>query len=182
MKTTALIGATDVSDDPDDDIALPALNDNRQRWTPPAKPQKGPGSNALPNEAYNLTVRQATRAIPWDEGGTQSNVTKAATIDMLEALDPQDAIESMLAAQMVALHNVTMDCARRAGFSTGPDRDTALHQANKASRTFGMLVETLNKHRGKGRQTMVVEHVHVHQGGQAIVGQVKTCAGGDAEK
>jgi len=34
------------------------------------------------------------------------------------------------------------------------------------------MLEALNKHRGKGQQKVTVEHVHVHQGGQAIVGHV----------
>jgi len=33
--------------------------------------------------------------------------------------------------------------------------------------------EALDKHRGKGQQKVTVEHVHVHRGGQAIVGAVK---------
>ena len=32
--------------------------------------------------------------------------------------------------------------------------------------------EALNRLRGKGAQTVVVKHVHVHEGGQAIVGTV----------
>ena len=35
-------------------------------------------------------------------------------------------------------------------------------------------LEALNKHRGKGQQKVTVEHVHVHQGGQAIVGRIHT--------
>ena len=35
-----------------------------------------------------------------------------------------------------------------------------------------MQLEALNRHRSKGEQKMVVEHVHVHSGGQAIVGPV----------
>ena len=180
MKTAIVVTEPEASDD--DDFAPPALNDSRPRWMPPAKPQKGPGSDALPDEPYNLFIRQAMAALPWSEGGIQASRDKATTIDMLEAINPQDAIEGMIAAQMIGLHNATMECMRRAGFSNGPDRDTALQQVSKASRTFGMLVETLNKHRGKGRQTMIVEHVHVHRGGQAIVGQVKTGAGADTEK
>jgi hypothetical protein len=45
-----------------------------------------------------------------------------------------------------------------------------LNQANKLSRTYATLLEALNRHRGKGQQKVTVEHVHVHQGGQAIVG------------
>jgi hypothetical protein len=47
-----------------------------------------------------------------------------------------------------------------------------LNQANKLSRTYATLLEALNRHRGKGQQKVTVEHVHVHEGGQAIVGNV----------
>jgi hypothetical protein len=51
-----------------------------------------------------------------------------------------------------------------------------LNQANKLSRTYSILLEALNRHRGKGQQKVTVEHVHVHSGGQAIVGTVETAA------
>ena len=38
-------------------------------------------------------------------------------------------------------------------------------------------VEALDKHRRKGQQTVVVEHVHVNDGGQAIVGNVSAGRG-----
>jgi hypothetical protein len=46
-------------------------------------------------------------------------------------------------------------------------------QANKLSRTHATLLEALNRHRGKGQQRVTVEHVHVYEGGQAIVGHVE---------
>ena len=48
-----------------------------------------------------------------------------------------------------------------------------LNQGNKLSRSYAALVEALNRHRGKGPQKVTVEHVHVHEGGQAIVGNVE---------
>jgi hypothetical protein len=57
-----------------------------------------------------------------------------------------------------------------------------LTQANKLSRTFATLLEALNRHRGKGQQKMVVEHVHVHSGGQAVVGVVEPSKGRDHAK
>ena len=53
-------------------------------------------------------------------------------------------------------------------------RREELNQANKLSRTYATLLETLNRHRGKGQQKVTVEHVHVHEGGQAIVGNVES--------
>jgi hypothetical protein len=57
-----------------------------------------------------------------------------------------------------------------------------LNQANKLSRTHAALLEALNRHRGKGQQKVTVEHVHVHAGGQAVVGMVETPGGGEREK
>jgi hypothetical protein len=57
-----------------------------------------------------------------------------------------------------------------------------LNQANKLSRTYTNLLEALNRHRGKGQQKVTVEHVHVHSGGQAVVGTVEAPGGGDRTK
>jgi hypothetical protein len=81
----------------------------------------------------------------------------------------------MIAAQLLASHNAAMDCYRRAILSeqTIEARGENLGQANKLSRTFSTLLEALNRHRGKGQQKVTVEHVHVHAGGQAVVGLVE---------
>jgi hypothetical protein len=49
-------------------------------------------------------------------------------------------------------------------------------------RTYAALIDVLNRHRGKGQQTVRVEHVKVQAGGQAIVGNVETPGGGDRLK
>ena len=41
-------------------------------------------------------------------------------------------------------------------------------------------VDTLARLRRKGEQVVRVEHVHVYEGGQAIVGSVTTGEGGDS--
>jgi hypothetical protein len=51
-----------------------------------------------------------------------------------------------------------------------------LNQAGKLSRTFTMLLDALNRHRGKGSQKITVERVHT--GGQAVVGIVEAPGGG----
>jgi hypothetical protein len=61
-------------------------------------------------------------------------------------------------------------------------RGENLSQANKLSRTYTLLLDALNRHRGKGQQKVTVEHVHVHSGGQAVVGMIETPGGGDRPK
>lgn len=105
----------------------------------------------------------------------QSNGTVAALI----GIGPRDELEGMMAAQLIAAHNAAMECYRRAmiGEQTFEGRRENLAQANKLSRTYATLLEALNRHRGKGQQKVTVEHVHVHAGGQAVVGVVATPPG-----
>ena len=90
----------------------------------------------------------------------------------------------MIAAQLIATHNATMECYRRAMIAeqTLEGRRENLNQANKLARTYATLIEALNRHRGKGQQKVTVEHVHVHAGGQAVVGMVEAPGGGDGAK
>ena len=98
-----------------------------------------------------------------------------ATLAVLMGIDPQDELESMMAAQLIASYNAAMECYRRAmlGDQTFEGRRENLNQANKLSRTWTTLVEALNRYRGKGQQKVTVEHVHVHAGGQAMVGSIE---------
>jgi hypothetical protein len=106
-----------------------------------------------------------------------------ATLAAMSGMKPQDELEGMLSGQLIASHNAAMECYRRAMIEeqTFEGRRENLNQANKLSRTYAALVEALDRHRGKGQQHVKVEHVHVHQGGQAIVGAI-TPGGGDARK
>ena len=99
-------------------------------------------------------------------------------------IGPKDELEGMMAAQLIAAHNAAMECYRRAMIKeqTFEGRRENLNQANKLSRTYATLLEALNRHRGKGQQKVTVEHVHVHAGGQAVVGTVETPGGGDQPK
>ena len=108
-----------------------------------------------------------------DEEDSQKR--RNGAIDALIGIGPRDELEGMIAAQLLAAHNAAMECYRRAmiGEQTPEGRREALNQANKLSRTSVTLLEALNRHRGKGQQKVTVEHVHVHAGGQAVVGMVQ---------
>ena len=88
---------------------------------------------------------------------------------MLEEFGPLDVIGQMTANQLVALHLQAMDLLTKAGNSHLPEtQHSYLNQANKLMRTYAVLAEALRKHCQRGKQTMTVEHVHVHEGGQAV--------------
>jgi hypothetical protein len=108
----------------------------------------------------------------------------SAAVAGLAGIGPKDELEGMIAAQLLAAHNAAMECYRRAmiGEQSFEGRRENLSQANKLSRTYAVLLDALNHHRGKGQQKVTVEHVHVHAGGQAVVGTVETPGGGDRPK
>ncbi len=92
---------------------------------------------------------------------------------VVKGVEPKDQVETMLAAQMAAVHMATMTFARRlAHVDNIPQQDSAERAFNKLARTFTTQVAALKQYRTGGQQKMTVEHVHVHEGGQAIVGNV----------
>ena len=133
----------------------------------------------------NVIANQAVQAL-WVKNSTPQETDKllSATIAALAGIAPKDELEGMMAAQLVAAHNASMECFRRAMLpdQTFDGRRENLNQANKLSRTWATLVDALNKHRGKGQQKVTVEHVHVHAGGQAVVGTIERPGGGGDSK
>jgi hypothetical protein len=133
----------------------------------------------------NILANQAMQTL-WVKHSDDDSRSRqySATVAALVGIGPKDEIEGMIAAQLLAAHNAAMECYRRAmlGEQTFEGRQESLNQANKLSRTLAALVEALDRHRGKGQQKVTVEHVHVHSGGQAVVGMVETPGGGDRPK
>lgn len=132
-----------------------------------------------------VLVNQAAQSL-WRSNSDEAEQDRqlSATLAALFGIEPRDELEGMMAAQLVAAHNAAMECYRRAmiGEQTFEGRRENLNQANKLSRTWTTLLDALNKYRGKGQQKVTVEHVHVHAGGQAVVGTVERPGGGDQRR
>ena len=98
---------------------------------------------------------------------------------VVKGIEPRDQIEAMLGAQMAAVHMASMTFARRlAHVENIPQQDSAERAFNKLTRTFAAQMSALKEYRSKGEQKMTVQHVHVAEGGQAIVGNVNAPAEG----
>ena len=129
----------------------------------------------------NILVNQTIQTL-WIKHSEKEALDRqySAAVAALVGIGPKDELEGMMAAQLLAAHSAAMECYRRAmlGEQTFEGRRENLSQANKLSRTYAVLLDTLNHHRGKGQQKVTVEHIHVHSGGQAVVGIVETPGGG----
>ena len=134
------------------------------------------------NAFNNVLANSVTQALWFKNSDTNTQIQQlTAAVAALTGIAPRDELEGMLAGQLIATNAAAMECYRRAmlGEQTFEGRKENLTQANKLSRTYVTLLEALNRHRGKGgQQKVTVEHVHVHAGGQAVVGAVQ--AGGGA--
>lgn len=94
-------------------------------------------------------------------------------VSLVRSIQPRNQLETMLAIQMAAVHLASMKYMRRMNHSqTIPQLDLHERIVNKLMRTFTSQMEALRKHRNGGNQRVTVKHVHVHDGGQAIVGNV----------
>ena len=94
-------------------------------------------------------------------------------VSVIKGIEPRDQIETMLAAQMAAIHNAIMTFTRRlAHVESIPQQDSAERALNKLARTFVSQMEALKRYRTGGEQKVTVQHVSVSEGGQAIVGNV----------
>jgi len=118
----------------------------------------------------------------------QSPIEIAATKAAINNISPQDAVEAMLASQLTAVHLASVECMSHASCAIDnlENRIAYLNTASKLSRTFAELTKALHHHRGKGnsQQTINVihQHIHIDDGGQAIVGGNVTSQGRGAEK
>jgi hypothetical protein len=137
-----------------------------------------PGDYQIPPAFSAQTIEHLAslfmRDIPEDFEGDYKFPGLNAVLQAMSAFEPTNELEGMIAAQATALHFVTMDSLARAQRQSDVQiRATNIGHANKCSRTFAALIETLNRHRGKTTtQRVIVENVTVEAGGQAVVGAV----------
>jgi hypothetical protein len=104
-----------------------------------------------------------------------------AALAVIDGVRPKDEVEAMLAAHMAVTNIALLELIARtrraiAGHpyqGNGIKRlDMLGNLTNKFMRTYTMQVEALARKRRKGEQNVTVKHVHVHAGGQAVVGNV----------
>jgi hypothetical protein len=96
----------------------------------------------------------------------------------IAGIGPNDEIEAMLAIQIVLTNHAAVGALGRLMRSNEiPQQDSNGNIAIKFLRTNSSLIDQLQRYRGKGQQDVKVEHVHVNEGAQAIVGNINSHGG-----
>jgi hypothetical protein len=150
----------------------PGTSDN-EVWRKHLKKAFGTASDSF----VEVSLRQLQFAARMPGDGALEVAINAA-IAMIAAAEPANKIEAALAVQMACTHMVAMVMfARIGGGHGGPHRLPGLGStAAKLLRAYCTQLETLRRLRGGGEQKIIVKHVTVNEGGQAIVGSVNSRA------
>lgn len=136
---------------------------------------------SLDRDCIGLIVHQVIDLIPQFASDVRA---VNGVLSILASIGPENEVEAMLAVQMVAVHFASTQATTRAMHPKTPPaiRNMELKHAGQLMRTYTQQMEALNRNRGKGQQKMTVEHVNVHEGGQAIVGNVEGPQRGRTQK
>lgn len=105
--------------------------------------------------------------------GAEQDVALNSCLAIVAALKPENEIETSLAVQIAGTHELATEMLAKARRASHIDHLNAfVTAATKLQRTHLAQLEALGRLRGKGQQTVRVEHVTIAPGGQAIVGDV----------
>jgi len=123
-------------------------------------------------DVANMFIVQGVSVL---ESGASTIERVGLALDLLREIAPRNATEGMLAVQMIGVHNASVEFLRRSQLTNQPAAgvDANTTRVMRLMRLFTEQLGAMAKLKGTaGQQKMTVEHVHVHAGGQAIVGPV----------
>ena len=120
----------------------------------------------------NRIAGRLVSALP-DTHSVNDAEAASATLSGLVNINPADPVEGMLAVQIIAAHETALSLRRRAQPEQSFVVQTRfLELADKVARTLAVLIETLDRHRGKGQQTVTVKHVTVNADQAVVADQI----------
>jgi hypothetical protein len=155
--------------------AIPYPPDGQTReWWQRLKNAFGTTSSAF----VRASLHQLIAAARLPNGGI-SEIAVNASLAFIEGAKPQGEVECALVIQMACTHAAAMAVLGRLGGGHGPDRNIALKASavSRLLRAYTAQVEALRRLRNGGSQVVRVEHVHVNEGGQALIGNLKSNSG-----
>jgi len=161
------------------DRAIPYPPDGQAReWWQRLKNAFGTTSSAFVNASLQQLI--AAARLP---GSGISETAVNASLAFIEGCKPQGEVECALVMQMACTHSAAMSVlgtfAGREHERNGPLKAAT---AGRLLRAYATQVETLRRWKNGGSQVVRVEHVHVNEGGQALIGNVrKDSSGGESE-
>ena len=158
--------------------AIPYPPDGQAReWWQRLKNALGTSSSAF----VGASLQQLIAAARLPHSGI-SEIAVNSSLAFIESAKPRDEVECALVIQMACTHSAAMAVLNRLGEAAGERTVAALASAAaRLLRAYATQVEALRRLRNGGSQFVRVEHVHVNEGGQAMIGNVKRDGAGGGE-
>ena len=133
--------------------------------------------------ANNIIARYALTTIDAKQNDIDYQKVKTQAVENVQALDPKDNLQIMLASQMHSIHALQQHMMLYANAA----KDVAVTEkcvniVTKLSNVFIQQVNLMKKLKGEGEKKIVIEHVHVHSGAQAVVGSCIPLPGSGGDK
>jgi hypothetical protein len=109
-----------------------------------------------------------------DDRSKKREINRKAAEMFIGLVGEAKVIDTMLATQMTAVHDLQQQLFSRAllTLSSPIQNQYYVNALTKLSNVFVQQVTLLQKLQGKNQHRVTVEHVHVHNGGQAVVGVI----------
>lgn len=139
----------------------------KQWW---ARLRKALGTASSDFVSATLVQIQIASRLPYQ--GTSEPAVNAA-LAVIEGAQPRNEIEAISAIQLACAHAATMQVLASLGNSSGRQQTALASAAAQLIKASAVQSEQLRKLKGGQSQYVRVEHVHVNDGGQAVIGNVK---------
>jgi hypothetical protein len=106
------------------------------------------------------------------------NDIAAMALDTAATVQASNSLEKMLAHQLAAIHHASMKMVHRANLMQDPvNAARTMNAAMRGFATYQGGLSALQLLRGSQEQRILVQHVNVSAGGQAVVGNVNNGGG-----
>ncbi len=150
--------------------AYPPDGDSKVWWK---RLKKALGTRS--SDFVSVSLLQLKSAAQTPGSGISETILNAA-LAMIEAAAPKDEIEAAHAVQMACTHMAVMAVLARFVGGGGTERRVAAlsSAAARLLKAYATQVEVHRRLRHGGNQYVRVEHVHVNDGGQTVIGNVQT--------
>jgi len=142
-------------------------NGQEREWWQKLKDTFGTASSPFVDASLHQLI--AAARLP---GSGISEIAVNAALAFIQGAKPRDEVECALVIQMACTHSAAMAVLGSLGHDTVRNTLAKGTAAAPLLRAFAVDVETLRGLRNRGSQLVRVEHVHVNEGGQAIIGSV----------
>src|SRR6201987_5544022 len=161
-------------------VKLQRINANLSRGYPPdgeekiwwAHLKRALGTTSSDFVNASLLELQVAAQLPF---GGISEVGMNAALALIEGGAPRNEIEGAIAVQLACTHAAAFSGLARVRGGGGTEHRVAAlaSAAARLLKAYSVQVETLRRLRHGGDQHVRVEHVHVNEGAQAVIGSVR---------